>query len=79
MARERSIYRFQVFPPFITMCALYQAIHLLNFKCVTICSVEFTEVVVLYFWRIYCTSLRTFQFVKSLLLLHLYRDEVLQS
>ena len=79
MARERPIYRFQVFPPFITMCAFYQAIHLLNFKCVTICSVEFTEVVVLYFWRIYCTSLRTFQFVKSLLLLHLYRDEVLQS
>ena len=64
MARERSIYRFQVFPPFITMCALHQVIHLLNFKCVIICSVEFTEVVVLYLWRIYCTSLRTFQWVK---------------
>ena len=37
MARERSIYRFQVFPSFITMFALYQAIQLLNFKCVIIC------------------------------------------
>ena len=62
MARERSIYRFQVFHPFLQFSKPF--IWYIYLECVIICSVGLTGVVVLYLWRIYCISLGTIQWVQ---------------